>query len=150
MKLLADINLKWYDDTALMLEDREELVKLFLDCLGVSRDVAIDMFEVLLIAKSDGISLTSREIKNEIIKLRKSRGVEDPKKGLSDRNIQIWLKFFRDLEMVERLGDRYLFKKNKIPSKVFIEKTKPEVIDKCSDFIYRLLQEIEKRYEIEK
>ncbi|HIE34453.1 MAG TPA: hypothetical protein EYP86_04880 [Candidatus Altiarchaeales archaeon] len=150
MKLLANINLKWYDDTALMLEDREDLVKLFLGCLGVSRDVASDLFEVLLIAKKDGISLTSKQIKREIIKLRKLQGMENPEHGLSDRNIQIWLKFFRNLEMVERLGDRYLFKKNKTPSNIFIEKTKPEVIDKCSDFMYKLLKEIEKRYEIEK
>ncbi len=147
MNLLSDIRLKWYDDSSLMLKDPRKLIELFLDSLGVSRDIPADIFEVLLMSKSREIGLTTTEIKGEIIKLRKKRG-DDVKKGLSERNIQMWLKFFRDLELVERIGSRYIFSGYKKPSTIFKERTKPEIIDKSADYIYRLLMEIEEGYEI--
>lgn len=149
MNLLSEICLRWYDDSSLMLEDKRELVKLFLRAIGVSRDVAADVFEILLLASAEDIAFTTAEIKEEIIKLRKGRGA-DPGKGLSERNIQIWLKFFRNLELVQRIGDRYFFTGNKRPSAVFIENIKPDIIDRTSDYISRLLEEIERRYEIKK
>ena len=81
MNLLSEITLRWYDDSSLMLEDRRELVELFLDSLGVSRDVASDVFEVLLLAKAKNISLTSNQIKKEIIDLRNKRN-RDPDEGV--------------------------------------------------------------------
>ncbi|MBN2013773.1 MAG: hypothetical protein JW778_01200 [Candidatus Altiarchaeota archaeon] len=147
MNLLADIRLRWYDDESLLSDDSRKLIELLLDSLGVSRDIASDLFEVLLLAKSKGVGLTSSEIRKGILELREKRGVIGDNK-LSLRNIQIWLKFFRDLELVERIGSRYLFSKNKKPSVLFMEKTKPEVIDKSVDFIHRLLEEIEKSHNI--
>lgn len=149
MNLLSEIHLKWYDDSSLMTEDRKELVKLFLNTIGASRDVAADIFEILLLTNAEDIALTTVEIKKEIIKLRKKKG-PDNEKGLTGRNIQIWLKFFRDIELVQRIGDRYFFTGNKRPSTVFIEYIKPNIIDKTSDYIARLLEEIEDRYEIRK
>ncbi len=150
MKLLSDIRLRWYDDRSLMLDRDRELIELLLDSLGVSRTVAADIFEVLLKSKKKDLGLTSEEIKQEIVKLRKRRKIKDPEKGLTKRNLQIWLKFFRDIDLVERFGFRYRFTGNKKPSTAFKEYTKPEVIDKSADFIYRLLKEIEGRYGVKK
>lgn len=150
MDIISDIRLRWYDESSLMLEDERGLLELFLNSLGVSRKVAIDLFEVLLLAKKKGISITTRDIKKDILGLRKERKEKNPEKGLTERNIQIWLKFFRDLDLVESIGDRYLFAGNKRPSRVFIEKTKPEVVDRSCDYIHRLLLEIEDRYGIKK
>lgn len=147
MNLLSEITLRWYDDSSLMLEDRRELVELFLDSLGVSRDVASDVFEVLLLAKAKNISLTSNQIKKGIIDLRNKRN-QNPDEGLSLRNIQLWLRFFRMLGMVEKIGGRYLFRGNKKPSSVFRENVKPEVIDKSSEYLCRILEELEDRYGI--
>lgn len=149
MNLLSEITLKWYDDTSLLLEDRRELVELFLDSLGITRDVAADVFEVLLLAKEKNTSLTSEQIKNEIINLRRKSN-KNLDEGLSMRNVQLWLKFFRNLGMIERLGNRYLFKGNKKPSSAFKENVKTNVIDKSADYLYRLLNELENRYRIEK
>jgi hypothetical protein len=146
MNLLSDIRLKWYDDSSLMIKDSRKLIELFLDSVGVSRDIAADIFEVLLMAKSEGLGLTTSEIKERVIDLREKRG--GVRKGLSDRNIQIWLKFFRDLELVERIGSRYMFTGYRKPSALFMERTKPEIIDKSVDYIHRLLREIETGYEI--
>lgn len=147
MNLLADIRLKWYDDSSLLTDDSRKLVELLMDSLGVSRDIAVDLFEVLLLARAKGVGLTSSEIRDGILELRSARG-DKGGRGLSFRNVQIWLKFFRDLELIDRIGSRYLFSGNKKPSAVFIEKTKPEVIDRSVDFIHRLLEEIEKSYNI--
>lgn len=150
MNLLSDIRLKWYDDSSLMLEKKRELIELFLDTLGVSRDVAVDIFEVLVKAKRDDMGLTTTEIRSEIIKLRKERKVKNIEDGLTKRNIQIWLKFFRDIGMIERFGFRYRFTKNKTPSVAFKEYTKPDIIDKSAEYMYKLLKEIENRYGIKK
>jgi len=130
------------------VEENRELVRILLDSLGVTRDVALDVFEVLLMAKSDGISMTGREIKDKVIGLRKERKVKKPRKGLTDRNIQLWLRFFREIDLIERVGSRHLFSGNKKPSKVWIEKTKPNIIDKSAENIHKILLELEKRYEI--
>ncbi len=148
MNLIADVRLKWYDESCLGVDENRELVRILLDSLGVTRDVALDIFEVLLMAKSDGISMTGREIKDKVIVLRKERKVKKPKKGLTDRNIQLWLRFFREIDLIERVGSRHLFSGNKKPSKVWFEKTKPNIIDKSAENIHKILLELEKRYEI--
>ena len=148
MNLISDVRLKWYDESCLGVEENRELVRILLDSLGVTRDVALDVFEVLLMAKSDGISMTGREIKDKVIGLRKERKVKKPKKGLTDRNIQLWLRFFREIDLIERVGSRHLFSGNKKPSKVWVERTKPNIIDKSAENIHKILVELEKRYEI--
>ena len=148
MNLISDIRLRWYDESSLQVDDNRELVRILLDSLGVTRDVALDVFEVLLMAKSDGISMTGREIKDKVIGLRKERKVKKPKKGLTDRNIQLWLRFFREIDLIERVGSRHLFSGNKKPSKVWVERTKPNIIDKSAENIHKILLELEKRYEI--
>jgi len=148
MNLISDVRLKWYDESCLGVEENRELVRILLDSLGVTRDVASDIFEVLLMAKSDGISITSKEIKDRVIDLRNERKVKKPAEGLTDRNIQLWLRFFREIDLVERVGSRHLFSGNKKPSKVWMEKTKPNIIDKSAENIHKILLELERRYEI--
>jgi len=148
MNLISDVRLKWYDESCLGVDENRELVRILLDSLGVTRDVASDIFEVLLMAKSDGISITGREIKDRVVSLRKGRKVKKPADGLTDRNIQLWLRFFREIDLIERVGSRHLFSGNKKPSKVWMEKTKPNIIDKSAENIHKILLELEKRYEI--
>jgi hypothetical protein len=149
MNLLSQITLKWYDDSSLIAEDRRELVELFLDSIGITREVAADIFELLLIARSKGLSLTSRDIMEGIIEMRAHRGCA-PDDSLTLRNIQIWLKYFRSLGLLEKIGGRYFFKGNKKPSAVFRESVKPEVIDKSADYLARVLEKLEDRYNIKK
>lgn len=149
MNLLSEITLKWYDDSSLIVEDRRELVELFLDSLGISRESAADIFEVLLIAKSKDMSLTTNQIKEQIIELRTTRGKETDK-NLTLRNIQIWIKFFRKIGFLEKVGSRYLFKGNMRPSKVFRENVKPQVIDNSCEFLGRVLEKLEENYKIKK
>ncbi len=149
MNLLSQITLKWYDDSSLMAEDNRELVELFLDSIGITREIASDIFELLLIARSKGLSLSSKEIMKGITEMRERRG-KSPDDSLTLRNIQIWLKYFRSLGLLEKIGGRYFFKGNKKPSTIFRDYVKPEVIDKSADYLARVLEKLEDRYDIKK
>ena len=149
MNLLSEITLKWYDDSSLIKEDRRELVELFLDSIGVTRETAADVFEVLLIARSKDISITSGQIREGIIELRTQRG-RDVDKSLTMRNIQIWIKFYRKLGFLDKIGSRYTFKNNRRPSTVFRENVKPEIIDNSAEYLARVLEKLEERYKIKK
>lgn len=149
MNLLSEITLRWYDDSSLIAEDRRELVERFMNSLGITRGVASDLFEVLLIYKAKGDSITSQELKKEIIKLRENRKCIS-NDSITLRNIQIWLKYFIKIGLIEKIGGRYLFKGNRKPSVVFKENVRPEVIDKSADYMQRLLERLEAAYEIKK
>lgn len=149
MNLLSEITLRWYDDSSLIVEDRRELVELFINSLGITRETAADIFEVLLIAKSKDMSLTTNQIKEAVIELRTARG-KDVDRNLTMRNIQIWIKFFRELGFLEKVGRRYLFKGNQNPSKVFRENVKPQIVDNSCEFLARVLEKLEENYRIKK
>ncbi|MBM3308965.1 MAG: hypothetical protein FJY77_01805 [Candidatus Altiarchaeales archaeon] len=147
MKLLFDIGLRRFDESSLDEEDARRLLELFLESLGVTSDVARDLFEVLLVSRAGDTALTARQIRDSIIGLRKARKVEDAEKGLTARNIQIWLKYFKGIRLVDKLGDRYHFKGNKRPSRVFAEDTKP-VVEESVKYVERVLKKVEEAYRI--
>ena len=111
--------------------------------------------EILLLNKRKGIHLKSDEIRNEVIEMRKKRkelGEFDGEieESLSERNVQIWLKFFKDIKMVECINDRYFFSGDKFPSEAFEIYVKPLIIDESVRFIGRLLKKIEENYGLKK
>jgi len=155
MPLLSKIELCWFSDDELLKENPRALVELFLNSLGASKGTASDIFEILLLNKRNGIHLTSDEIRNAVIEMRKKRKelgefdgeIED---SLSGRNVQIWLKFFKDIKMVECINDRYFFSGDKFPSDVFEIYVKPLIIDESVRFIRKLLKKIEESYGLKK
>ncbi len=149
MKPIFDINIRWYDDTTMETENRRELTEQFLKALGITSDVACDILEVMLIAKGKDITLTTENIKKEILNARKKRGMKDVKKGLTDRNIQIWMRYFREIKLIDRMGSRYVFTGNKSPSTAFRENTKP-LIDDGVEYIEQVLEKLEEKYGIKK
>jgi hypothetical protein len=146
MKAVSEITLKWFDDAALMEDDPRRLTETFLASLGVSSEVAVDVMEALLHARAQDRALKTAEIRDEIIKLRKKRRVKAAK-GMTLRNIQIWLKYFKSLKLVDRTGERVRFTGNKRPSQVFEEYTKP-VIHESASFVGKLLKRTEEVYGI--
>ncbi len=146
MKPVSDIRLRWYDDSSLLEDDPRKLVDLFLRSMGVSSEVASDILEAMLIAKAKDITLTGREITHNVGQLRQERG-KDASHGLTDRNVQMWLRHLRDVKLIERIKNRYMFGKNNRPSRVFFEQTKP-IIDETVAYIQRVLEKVEKAYDI--
>jgi len=148
--LIADIRIRWYDDTLLNRVQGRQSIRFFLECLGVTADVACDIFEVLVEAYRDGSAVSVSQIKEEVIKKIEKRG--DENKGTTERNIQIWIKFFRDIEMIQMIGSgksaKYMLYGGRKPSEVFITHTKAQVIDRASMFIVRALEKVEREYDI--
>ncbi|MFN3528254.1 MAG: hypothetical protein ACK4YO_04050, partial [Candidatus Altarchaeaceae archaeon] len=106
MPLLSSITLRWYSEDELLKENPRELINLFLNSIGVSKKIAADIFEVLLIARMKNLPLTTEEIMKEVIELRRKRKeigivVEDEK--ISKRTVQFWIKFFKEIKMIESI-----------------------------------------------
>lgn len=151
MVLLSSITLKWCSDDELLKENPRELIDLFLNSIGVSRKIAGDIFEVLLIARMKNLSLTTEEIKREVIELRKKKkelGIfnEDINEAASKRNIQVWIKFFKEIKLIESVKNKYIFSGNRLPSEAFENYTKPLIIDESVKFTVKVLKKIEEKY----
>ncbi len=147
MNQLANLKLRWYDESGLTSDDPQTLLSLFLDAIGVTSPVARDIFHVLLSARSQDIGLSTADIKREVVALREREG-RDVEEGLTDRNIQLWLAQFRELGLVDRLGRRHRFTANKTPSRAFAENTIPDVIEPSIEYAKKALGKLEKSYGI--
>jgi len=145
-ELLADIKLRWYDDSNLMVDQPRELLELFLDSVGITSDVARDITEVMLMARAKDIPLTTPEIKAGIIEIRGRRGVGDKDFGMTDRNIQIWLEYFEGVGLLDRVGGKHRFAANKKPTEAF-KRTK-HVIEESVKYSEKLLSKLERAYQI--
>ncbi|MBD3388902.1 MAG: hypothetical protein GF416_07530 [Candidatus Altiarchaeales archaeon] len=145
-ELIADIKLRWYDDSALLAEEPRELLELLLDSVGVTSDVARDMMEVLLMARAKDVSLTTAEVKSGIAQLRASRKSKRRDFGMTDRNIQVWLRYFEDIGLLDSVGGKHRFAANKTPSEAF-KRTK-EVIKESVKYTDKLLEKVEDAYGI--
>jgi hypothetical protein len=145
-ELLADLKLRWYDDSALMAEEPREVLELFLDSIGVTSDVARDLMEVMLMARARDVPLTTKELKAGIIELRRRRHAEDPEFGMTDRNIQVWLDYFATIGLFDSFDGRHRFAANKRPSEAF--KRTRQVIEESVKYSEKLAAKLEKAYQI--
>jgi hypothetical protein len=145
-KLLADIKLRWYDDSALLTDEPREILELFLDSIGLTSDVACDLVEVMLLARARDVPLTMPEVKAGIIELRRRRGSKDPGFGMTDRNIQIWLEYFETIGLMDEVGKKFRFAANKKPSEAF-KRTK-QVIQESVKYSEKLVEKLEEAYRI--
>jgi len=147
VKLLSDIHLKWFDASSLLEDDQRKLLELFLQSLGITSDVARDLLHVLFASRAQDTALSGRQLRDAIITLRKMRNAGDAEKGLTMRNILVWLKYFSDIRLVEKIGSRYHFKGNKKPSRAFSDGTKPLVEDSVK-YVEKLLERLEESFNI--
>jgi len=106
---LAEITLRRYERPYNM--PRRELIKKL--CLSVgllqpgdSRDIVVDVLQVML----DNKELSSKEIENEVIKLRRKNKL--PLVGIAGSNIRRQLKRLKDLYLVENNENLYRITEN--------------------------------------
>ena len=105
---LNEITLRRYEkpyDT-----DRRELIRKFCLSLGLlqpgdSRDVIVDILQVLHSASKKRVFLNSESIKKEVIDTRKKYKM--PLRGIASSNIRRQLKRLRDLYLVEKIKNDY-------------------------------------------
>ena len=123
-----------------------ELLERALKSLGITSPPAVEVFNVLLAAHKAGLSVSAREVREKIIGDRRRRG-NASKKGLTLRNIQVWLGYYTEIGVLDNNADKYMFKAAKKPSKCFKEYTKP-VIDASVDYTRRALEKMEEAHSI--
>ncbi len=105
---LAEITLRRYEKPT-KISDRD-LVKKF--CLSVgllqpgdSRDVIVDLLEVLLNGRQEKKVLSSEEVTKKVLEQRKR--LKLPQWGVAGSNIRRQLKRLRDLFLVEKVKNTY-------------------------------------------
>ncbi|MFH0936288.1 MAG: hypothetical protein V1815_01255 [Candidatus Woesearchaeota archaeon] len=105
---LSEITLRRYEQPYNM--PRRELIRKLCLSIGLlqpgdSRDVIIDVLQVLLNAKSKKKLMSSEEVKKEVIILRKKSKL--PLKGIAGSNIRRQLKRLRDIFIIEKVKNDY-------------------------------------------
>lgn len=105
---LMEITLRRYESPH-DLTARETLKKICLSLgllqPGDSRDVIVDILLVLERAKKYKRELSSEDIKEELLEIRKENGLS--MKGTADSNIRRQLKRLRDMFLVEKVRNNY-------------------------------------------
>jgi len=87
---------------------------------GDSRDVVVDILDVLLKAKNKKKLMSSEEIKDRVIKLRKKSKL--PMLGIASSNIRRQLKRLKDLFLIETIRNNYRITEFEDLSIIFKEK----------------------------
>lgn len=105
---LAELTLRRYEKPYDM--PRRELIKKLCLSIGLlqpgdSRDVVVDVLQVLLDNKPKKKMLDSEEIKREVITLRKKNNL--PLKGIAPSNIRRQLKRLKDIYLIEVINNQY-------------------------------------------
>jgi len=120
---LSEICLRRYEQPYNM--PRRDLIRKL--CLSVgllqpgdSRDVIVDILQVLLNVKSKKKLMSSEDIKKEVIILRKKAKL--PLKGIAGSNIRRQLKRLRDIFIVEKVKNDYRITEFDDLSNIFEEK----------------------------
>ncbi|MBS3166712.1 hypothetical protein J4403_00710 [Candidatus Woesearchaeota archaeon] len=124
---LAEITLRKYEKPSKM--PKRELIRKV--CLSVgllqpgdSRDIIVDVFNVLLESK---LPLDSEEIREDVIKLRKKERL--PLHGIAASNIRRQIRRLRELFLVEKIKNKYRITEQESLSTIFQEKIKKFYIE---------------------
>ena len=142
---LAELTLRRYEKPTM---GERELVRKFCLSLGLlqpgdSRDVVVDVLHVLLKAKQRREELHSEEIKNEVMKERKTMGL--PMLGIAASNIRRQLKRIKDLHLIETNANLYRITEWSDLSELFETKVESfilrSVLDRVKEYVKKIDQE---------
>ena len=93
---------------------------------GDSRDIIVDIMYVLLEAQKTKTLLSSKEIEERAIKLRKKENLS--MKGIASSNIRRQVKRLRDILLVEKIKTKYRISEFAKISEIFSEKIEQYMI----------------------
>jgi len=141
---LAEITLRRYEKPS-NLSERELVRKLCLSIgllqPGDSRDVIIDVFNVLIKAKKGQKSLTSDEICSLVIDDRKN--LKLAMLGIASSNIRRQLKRLKDLLLVEKRLNAYRITEHSNLNEIFEEKIEKMLVPSINSRIKEYLKRID-------
>ena len=125
--------------------NERELVRKFCLSIGLlqpgdSRDVIVDVLYVLLQAKKERVALSSDEIKEHVIVLRKE--YNKPLHGIAGSNIRRQIKRLKDLLLIEKVRNAYRITEFADMSDNFEHKIEqfilPSIIERVKEYFQRV------------
>jgi len=138
---LAEITLRKYEKPY-DLKGRELIKKLCLSLgllqPGDSRDVIVDVFQVLINSKKE---LTSEDVEKLVVESRKKNRLK--LLGIAPSNIRRQLKRLRDLFLAEKVANSYRIAENARLTELFEEKIEKFYVRTIMDRIKEYLEAVE-------
>jgi hypothetical protein len=143
---LLEINLRRYEKPNM---EGRELVRKFCLSLGLlqpgdSRDVVVDVFQSLLIAKKNNEELHSEEVKNKVMELRKGQSL--PMLGVASSNIRRQLKRLKDLHLIESNSNLYRITEFSRINDIFDEKIENYLLKSVLSRVKEYVKKIDEEY----
>ncbi|MBI4440060.1 hypothetical protein HY638_03745 [Candidatus Woesearchaeota archaeon] len=144
---LSELTLRKYEKPE-NLSDRNLVRKLCLS-LGIlqpgdSRDIMVDVFYALLLAKKGSEHLTSKDIEDKVREIRVANSL--PLNGLASSNIRRQVKRLKDLFIIESKASSYRITEFNPTVEIFEEKIErfvlPSILNRTKDY----LKEIDRRF----
>ncbi|MBS3177020.1 hypothetical protein J4457_07350 [Candidatus Woesearchaeota archaeon] len=140
---LAEITLRKYEKPY-NLEGRELIKKVCLSLgllqPGDSRDVIVDVLQVILDAKKEKKELDSETINKLIIENRKKHKLH--LSGIAASNIRRQLKRLRNLFLIEKVANKYRVTENATLQEIFREKIEAfylkSILDRVKEYLEAL------------
>lgn len=128
---------------------KRELVKKTCLSLGLlqpgdSRDVMVDIFYCLLIAKKENKSLSSKQVEDETIKLRKENNLS--LKGIASSNIRRQLKRLKDSFLIEKSNGGYRIAEFMPLTELYEKKIEKFLMQIVNERIKEYLEKVDKEF----
>lgn len=147
---LSEITLRRYEKPY-NLSKRELIRKL---CLsfgllnpGDSRDVIVDVFYVLLVAKQENTLLSSEDVRELAIEFRKSEDMDD--NGCASSNIRRQIRRLREVLLVEKVKNNYRVTEFGNLSDVYSDKIEkffiPSILERIKEYLISVDQTFPKK-----
>ena len=141
---LSEVTLRRYEKPT-NLSDRDLIRKLCLSIgllqPGDSRDVIVDVLNVLIKAKKEQKNLTSEEICNLVIEERKKLKLQ--MLGIASSNIRRQLKRLKDLFLIEKRLNAYRITEHNNLNEIFEEKIEKILLPSINARIKEYLKKID-------
>jgi hypothetical protein len=127
--------------------EKRDLVKKICLSLGLlqsgdTRDVIVDILQVLIEESKEKNKISSDDIKTKVEKLREKSNLE--LKGIAESNIRRQLKRLRDLMIVEKNNNLYRLSEFESLEKIFEDKIEKFIVQPNIERIKEYLRELDK------
>ncbi len=144
---LSEISLRRYEKPS-KLSDRE-LVKKFCLSIGLlqpgdSRDVIVDIMEVMLRAKQEKKHLSSEELTSRVLDSRKKYKL--PLNGVANSNVRRQLRRLRDLFLAEKIKNSYRITEHDALHTSFTERTEKFLLLSILERVKEYAKALDERY----
>lgn len=142
---LSELTLRKYEKPYQL--SKRDLVKKICLSLGLlqkgdSRDIVVDILLALLDARKEKKMLNSKQIKAQVIEIRKKHNLE--LKGIAESNIRRQLRKMSNLFLIEKIANKHRVTEFESLGKIFNDKIEKFMLQEILERIKEYLNELEK------